>query len=672
MNAAEGTSARSGRNRAFVGILGVLSLPLFWYGIAPYQVNITRYILQYSPGPMVPSTWVSSVLTFAAPLVLAAWAAASTPGKMRLARFFELSAPLVLAVPVAIYTAGGFGGTARHASDSASSQTSSGFHAVLLAILGAAWTAYRAGAAWEGYVGTEHTNHAQKSEVLRFAQHDNAELRSESQVNKGAYWAGVFAILAAVAALTFVHVRIQQNFFNHFMFGHADIGHFTEELKNALAGRGLRSDSFDNTRLGWHFVPLMYVLVPGYAIWPSITYLMTLGPLVLHLTALPVYWFVHRRAESVLVAMLCALAWLLLPSLSRLVYSNTYGFAWLYTSVPVLALLLGAALMHRWKLCWAMVAVLLLSRETNTAITLGLGLYIALFTPRKRAGAAVMAVSVAYALLCAAVIIPYFAKAGRYERLDIFGDLGGSVGELAVSAFTKPGLFFGRLARAEGIQFLLLLLATTFFLPARGWRLSIAAAPSMLVLLLFENSEWISIKFWHHALILPVLFFGGLSTLTASGRQVRDPVGGTTVGSRRNMGLALALLISAAWGHFFFGFSPLSKAYEPYARDAFLQNPDARLAFVEKLRGQIPRDKTILASERLAAHFTDYKRVYTGGRIRPADYIIIDLTDQWDTSGLRDKAAEWANSGEYEQLASERPIVVLARKPDAPAVELDP
>ena len=47
------------------------------------------------------------------------------------------------------------------------------------------------------------------------------------------------------------------------MLGHADFGHFTKELKNALAGRGLRSDSFENTRLGWHFVPLMYVFVPA-------------------------------------------------------------------------------------------------------------------------------------------------------------------------------------------------------------------------------------------------------------------------------------------------------------------------------------------------------------------------------------------------------------------------
>jgi uncharacterized membrane protein len=280
----------------------------------------------------------------------------------------------------------------------------------------------------------------------------------------------IASLAALIALFTVVHTRIQINFFDHFMMGHADVGHFTEELKNALAGRGLRSDSFDNTRLGWHFVPLLYVLVPGYVLWPSPVYLMACGAFVLHAAALPAYWLARRRTGSMLVGWLFGLAWILLPSVSRMIYSNTYGFAWLYCSVPILAALLAAAELRRWKACWIMVAVLLLCRETNAAATFGFGVYLALFSSRRRAGIVVALVSIGYAWLCAAVFIPHFAAAGRYERLDLFGELGNSLGSLAASAFTKPDVFFARLVRPQSLNLVLLLLTTMFFLPVRGWR----------------------------------------------------------------------------------------------------------------------------------------------------------------------------------------------------------
>lgn len=609
------------------GIIGLLATPLAWWAIQPFQVNVIHYELQRAVGPAIPAVFAFSLVVFFLPFGLAFLAARRQTRGPFLLHFLCFSGPMALTLPLGIFSF---------------SSNPPPFHSLLVAMIGAGAAAYFAGS--------------------------RLRLSSGRLLPKLA----LISLFGVIALLTALHVQIQLNFYNHFMFGHADIGHFTEELKNALAGRGLRSDSFDNTRLGWHFVPLMFVLVPGYALWPSITYLMTLGPLVLHLGALPVFWFVRRRTDSVLIAWICALAWLMLPSLSRLVYSNTYGFAWLYTSVPILALLLGAALLQRWKICWFLVVVLLLSRETHTAVTLGFGAYLSFFTARRRAGLLIMAVSVVYALLCAAFIIPYFAKVGRYERLDMFGELGGSVGELAVSVFTKPGVFFSRLIRPQSINFVVLLLATMFFLPLRGWRLALAALPALMVHLLLQGTDWISIKFWHHAMVLPIIFFAALSVMR-SREAIADgelnSIPRSEIALRRNLGIALALLTCAFWGHYFFGFSPLSKAYEVYARDPFLQNPDPRLTFIEQLRNEIPRERSILATERVAAHFTDYKRLYTGRRFRPADFIILDRSDLWDTSGLPRRDQEFASGGEYDVYTEQGPIIVFVRRTDVPALE---
>lgn len=651
---------------ALLGICGLLGLPLLWHEIQPYQINVTHYRLQFYAQSVVNSVRLASVAVFGIPIFLAAWAARRSSSRPCPPSFLRLLAPLSLTAPAAVYIAGGWARTVSNGFDTPLDQFFSGFHLVLLAIIGAAGTAYLA-ASYLGPGSSDGQTH------LPLLLQNTANAKPPPVAFHRAAVAGV---LLAIAVLTFIHVRIQLNYYNHFMFGHADIGHFTEELKNALDGRGLRSDSFENTRLGWHFVPLLYVLVPGYALWPSITYLMTIGPLVLHLTALPAFWFVRNRTGSVAIAACCATAWLLLPSVSRLVYSNTYGFAWLYTSVPLLGLLLAAALLDKWKLCWVLMAVLLLSRETHAAITLGFGIYLAMFTPRRRAGVAVAVISIAYAVLCAAVIIPYFAKAGRYERLDVFGELGKSIGDLAISAWTKPELFFGRLVRSQSVNLLLLLMATMCFLPMRGFRFAVAALPAIAVHLLMQNPDWISIKFWHHAMVLPILFFAALSRMgpsrtTETESAAAKPIKSSHFGGN-SLAMSAALLVAASWSHYFFGFSPIAKAYEPYASDAFLQSPDPRLAFVNDLRSKIPLDRTILATERLAAHFTDYKRIYTGGRIQPADYVVLDRSDQWDRTGLPDKAREFAADPDYERYAESGPIVVFARKPNAPAIPLAP
>jgi hypothetical protein len=135
--------------------------------------------------------------------------------------------------------------------------------------------------------------------------------------------------------------------------------------------------------------------------------------------------------------------------------------------------------------------------------------------------------------------------------------------------------------------------------------------------------------------------------------------------------MALALVMCAAWGHYFFGFSPLSKSYEIYARDAFLQKPDPRLEIVNQLRKGIPCNRTVLATERMAAHFIDYKRLYTGRRVRMADFIFLDRSDQWDTSGLPNRAQEFATNGEYEVFAEHGPIIGFARKANAPKLDVE-
>lgn len=502
----------------------------------------------------------------------------------------------------------------------------------------------------------------------------------------------LFSLLVVMLLLVGVHTRLQINFFEHFSLGHADFGHFTEELKNALAGRGLRCDSFPNTRFGWHFVPLLYALVPGYALFPTPYYLMVCGALFVHMPAIVAYFFARRMSGSVLVGWLFGMAWLLLPSQSRLVYSNTYGFQWIYCSMWMLALLVAATASARWRWSVCLVVLLLLCKETVAAATLGWGLAVLLFTARRGLGAGVVVLSVVYLWLCTAWLIPHFSVSGEYQRAELFGALGNSMAEVLSSPVREPGMFFKTLFRAESAYFLATILVTMGLLPFRAWRMALMCIPTLALVLLLANPAWLSLKFWHQCTVLPFLFFAGIAGLRSSkltepntaglemgddGQHTAGPgakAAGEGPSRTTSLRLASVAFMCAAMGHYFFAFSPLSKAFEPYAAVVDWHRPDPRLQVVQRLRAEIPRTSALLATERLAAHFTDFRRLYTGRRAGAADaaaYVLIDAADLWDTSDLARQGARFERDACFELMLRAESISAFRRRVGCPAAELD-
>jgi uncharacterized membrane protein len=508
-------------------------------------------------------------------------------------------------------------------------------------------------------------------------------------------WGNALALAslsALLLLLVVIYTRLQINFFEHFRLGHADFGHFTEELKNALAGRGLRCDSFENTRFGWHFVPMLYVLVPGYALFPSPVYLMVCGALFVHLPSLLAYFLARRLSGSVLTGWMFATAWLLLPSQSRLVFSNTYGFQWIYFSMWLLGALMAATALGRWRLAVVIAVLLLLCKETAAAATLGWGLAVAIFLGRRAVGGSVAALSIVYWAVCTWIIIPRFAASGDYQRAELFGALGSTMGDVLLSPLREPALFFGRLIRREGLYFVATLLVSMAMLPMRRWRVAAMCIPTLGLVLLLENEQWLSIKFWHQCTILPILFFAAIFNLMPGGiedradlatgrgydasisRAENTPASQRVARTGHSLALGVAAITCAALSHYFLAFSPIAKAFEPYAADTFMHIPDPKLEVVRRIRDAIPRDRSILATERLAAHFTDYRRLYTAGRngaIDAAHFILLDAADSWDTSQLPKQANRFVEDPCFDLVNRESSIFIFARNAACPAVTLD-
>ena len=423
----------------------------------------------------------------------------------------------------------------------------------------------------------------------------------------------------AVAVFTFWHAVQQFDFWQHFLLGYADFGFFTTELEHCLPWKDVGPARFVDTRMGYHAVILFYVLVPFYMLVRSPQFLMVIGPLALNLAAFAFYLLARDRASSKTAGLLAGLAWLLLPSISRLPSSNTYGFQSIYLAVPFLAFCFAQAMRGRWRSSHLCLAAALLCEETVCGVALGWGAYLVIWGGRRRDGVIIMLLSVAYLLFCTLVLIPSFTPTQEYTWRMLFGNLSeGGIGE--------------RLARPHVGWYVAALLVPLFPAVWTQWRLLLVALLPLLLMCLMVPHEELNIKYWHQSSILPVFFAAAVLGATIPRHTVEAKARRTL-----SLGSLLGLLMTVLLFHHWMGSSPMAQADRIYQADPRLSLPDSRQDVVYWVRQRFqPEDVEVLATERMAAHFMDYRMVFpvaTAGLRMTEDrptLLIVDRGDLWD------------------------------------------
>ncbi|UCF32531.1 MAG: DUF2079 domain-containing protein [Phycisphaerales bacterium] len=492
--------------------------------------------------------------------------------------------------------------------------------------------------------------------------------------------ASLAVLLVAIAATTAWHASTQYFYWRRLMFGYADIGLFTRELEHTLLWHDF-ADRFADTRMGYHCIPMFYLLAPFYALFRSPVFLMIVAPLALNLAAVPIHQLARDRSGSAGTGLLMGLAWLALPSLSRLPYANTYGFQSIYLAVPLIAWWISLALRGRWAASCVCLVLALLCEETVCGVAAGWGLYMALFSEHRRAGVVIMIISILYLLLATQLVIPYFATESSYSRLELFGEL-------------SPRVVLERLFRPRVGWYLLTLAAPLFIGLIRAPRLLLVVLPTLLLILLLKNQDYLNVKYWHQSSMLPPLFLAAVVGSTM-GTRVKLPASaqGDTRGSQKSRNLlgawsvpscsggrTVGLLVTVMLFHHVIGFSPFSQAGRLHGANEKLKTQDARMAAVYFVRSAYPRTAgRIVATERLAAHFCDYYsmapvvalqaavpeiRSRTPQTVTNPDAYVLDRSDGWDPvvrAGRIESVIRDAMARGYEVARQVESVIVLVR-----------
>lgn len=481
---------------------------------------------------------------------------------------------------------------------------------------------------------------------------DAEKLTATTGESKPRWWreAGFWAVVVVSLSLTAFHTYVQIKLHRRLQYGSPDIGYYAEMLLNVLRGRGLFCEAFGHHFFGEHFSPGLYLLVPVYACYPHIETLMVLGAGLVLSGSWAVYALTRAHRGSAGLATTFAVVYLLYPSTGRIIYGASYGFHEILVSIPLMLW----SFYHYGRKQWLrmlLLMVLAISFKENVAIVYGaFGVYVFLRNRRHWWGLVLCGACVLHFTVVLTWIVPAFNAGGMYSKFYLYGNLGsGPVGMLKALA-TQPSLFIERFFCWRTLCFALAL-ALPLGTVALRRPVVLVAVPTFGFICLMNTADFASIRFWHQASLLPVLWLAVIQTVTD--RHARSAARASRV---------VGILFCCALMHYALGFSPLSRVWRELALDARGQP-----AVVDRLHQMIPRTATVQATARLAAHFVEQDRVYPLG-VRPPvppNWIVLDLRESFTDPETRDQAEELAQrayrSGEYE-LALQANSILVFRK----------
>lgn len=460
-------------------------------------------------------------------------------------------------------------------------------------------------------------------------------------------------VAGGVIIVVGVHVFMQYELWNALSFGYHDIGLFARALHNAAQGRGLYMDSLGCVTLAEHADFLMWALAPFcmFGIEPF-HLLVFVSSASLAAPAIIIAWYLNRRFASPLAGVLGAAAWLLLPAHGCLVIARGYGFHPIYLAVPLLVAGMTFGFARRWGISVLCMLLACLAREEVSLTVAAWAAYVALVEKRRLLGMAVAAASAAYFCCMVFVVIPHW-RGEPYPWIT--------------AHYNVPATVSGTWGRLQtDAAFLATLLLPMAVLVARRTWLVLVALPALIETILTTNPELHNLSVHYYTLVPAVLFMAAIRVWEQTAVRA-PPAASASVAvqsassSARSHRAGWCLLVSACLGEVYLGVGPhTNNPLRPIGSPDLAQSIEG----VRTLRSTLPRDLSVTASYRIAAHFLDQDRLWTVGNEEIGDLVVVDDRDNWDGSQPRTALARAMGLGGYQPILADYHFVALLRTND--------
>ena len=433
-----------------------------------------------------------------------------------------------------------------------------------------------------------------------------------------------------------------------------DLGIFTQLAKSYAAGDGplVHIKGHGYNLLGDHFHPILVLLGPLYAAFPSPLTLMLVQDVLVALSA----WALTRSAVR-------ALGWGPGAALG-LAYGLSFGlqeavavqFHEVAFALPLLALSLGALVERRWAAAALWAAPVAFVKEDLGLTVAVLGLVLAWRARREGEGGrrplllglGLAVWGAAWSAVAVAVVLPALNPEGQFayaDRLDVGAALADPLGALVslVVPAQKAGTWLALLLVGVGVVLRSPLVLVA--LPTLAWRM------------LSPNHGYWGTG-WHYSAVLMPIVFAALLDAVLRLRQGRYR--GLRRVARAAPVLALVVALAMVPGR------PLGELADPAA-----YRPDPRAATKEAVVAAVPEGASVASDLTLLHHLVPTAQVHwIGNHGDPVpEYVVVDRRGgTWGGSPPADVEAyaERHYGADYAVVRDENHLVLLRHRGEPP------
>ncbi len=488
----------------------------------------------------------------------------------------------------------------------------------------------------------------------------------------------IVAVLAVVYWITSSVLGILQ--YQALNISYTDTADFEQMLWNTLGGRFLRTSAFGHMFFGEHVQFVHLLLLPFYALAPSLKTLMVLKSAALASGAFAVYLLARSRLTSKAAAVAFASAYLLYPAMQYVDLELAYNtFRPVAFAIP--ALLWAVYFLDRGKMAGFLIAAFLaVASKEEMALPVSMMGILLVVNRRRVWGAAVFAASMAWFFAAVLWVIPHF-RGGPTHMYLYYLDFGEhhSFGSLFASIVFHPLHTLQVALRLKKIDYLLLLLVPLGLKPLFSWRMLLVMLPSLATTLLASRNPSSEIVFHYQAALVPFMVMGavyGVANCAAIVERRRLVLSSQPPERRQKAvlaGLSAMVLMSAVFGNILFAQSPISLRFfnrhtASYWKSRYLPGERSRIFFAE-VRPLVPAGASVSATEFVATAFAGREDDYVfPDKVGQVEYVVVDTRDRWLAGRLREKKTTLArvlSDGAYEKIYDNAGFLVYRKAPPA-------
>jgi uncharacterized membrane protein len=318
------------------------------------------------------------------------------------------------------------------------------------------------------------------------------------------------ALLAAMAAYGAGFAALSVLRHRAFTTGRFDLGNMVQAVWWTAHGHPLRMTNLHGqqiSRLAAHVDPILAVFGPLWWIWPSADLLLVAQALAVAAGAWPLYVLARKHLDSSRAALGFALAYLLYPATGWLTLNEFHPVA-LATPLLLFAFrYLDADRLVPFALCAVAAAA---CKEEIGLVLAGFGIWYAFSHGRTIAGAAIVAVGIAWSAIAIGVVIPHFHTTGESDFYGRYSEVGGSAAGIVKTTLTHPARIADAAFSGRDLRYVLDLVLPLAAVCLLAPLVLVAALPELAINLLSATTTQTSIHFHYTAGLIPTLLIAAV------------------------------------------------------------------------------------------------------------------------------------------------------------------